>query len=196
MIANVLYRMKVEGRTYLPAEGAAVLVANHVSFVDWLLISSISKRPVRFVMYHTFMKLPLVGVFFRDAKVIPIAPAKENQETLDRAFDRIAEELDAGEIVCIFPEGGLTPDGKLQSFRPGVERILERTPVPVIPIAIEGMWGSFFSRRDGQAFKKPFRRFWSRVKLTVGASIAPESLTVGALEANVAKLGGFDRGSE
>jgi 1-acyl-sn-glycerol-3-phosphate acyltransferase len=141
-------------------------------------------------MYHRFLSMPLLGVFFRDAKVVPIAPAHEDQGLLDEAFDRIAAELEDGQIVCVFPEGKLTRDGRLNPFRTGVERILARTPVPVVPMAIKGMWGSFFSNKDA-GNRRPFRRVWSKVELQIGEALAPEGLTAPALSRVVADLGGF-----
>lgn len=190
-LSHVMYRLKVVGRGAIPADGACVLVSNHVSFVDWMLIAAACPRPVRFVMYHRFLKLPLVGFLFRDAKVIPIAPAHEDQGLLDEAFDRIAEELQQGEIVCIFPEGKLTKNGRLNTFRTGIERIIARTPVPVVPMAIQGMWGSYFSNKDDSALRRPFRRLWSRVRLTIGQPLSPEELSAPRLEQQVAQLGAF-----
>jgi 1-acyl-sn-glycerol-3-phosphate acyltransferase len=166
-----------------------VLVANHVSFVDWLLVAAACPRPVRFVMYHRYFEVPLLKFLFRDAKVIPIASAKEDERTMERAFDRIAHELADDEIVCIFPEGRLTADGKLAAFRPGIERILSRSAVPVIPIGIIGMWGSFFSKKDG-AMRRPFRRFWSRVTLVIGRPLTETQPTAEMLEAEVAAIVG------
>jgi 1-acyl-sn-glycerol-3-phosphate acyltransferase len=191
MLANVLYRLRVEGREHLPDEGPALLVCNHVSFVDWLIVASACARPVRFVMHHGFATLPLLGFVFRDAKVIPIASARESGDVLATAFDRIAAELEEGNLVCIFPEGGLTSDGELAPFRPGVERIVARTPVPVIPMALVGLWGSFFSRKDGAALRRPFRRVWSRVRLVIGPPVPPAAVTAGDLARRVAALGGF-----
>ena len=179
-LANILYRVRVENPDNLPAHGAAVLAVNHVSFIDALLISSASPRPVRFIMDAEYARLPLIRFIFRDAKVIPIAPARENPELLDRAYESIAEELAEGELVCIFPEGGISSDGKLAPFRQGIERIVQRTPVPVVPVALVGLWGSFFSRKDGRAMSRPFRRFWSRVEIRVGEAIAPEVVTASA----------------
>lgn len=190
-LSRVVYRIRVFGREKIPVDGPAVLVANHISFVDWLLIASAVERPARFVMYHKFMKIPVAGYLFRDAKVIPIAPRKENEKTMNEAFDRIAEELEAGSIVCIFPEGRITYDGELTPFRGGVEKIIERTPVPVVPMSIEGMWGSFFSRKGGKAFSRPFRRFWSRVTIRIGDPVAPENVTAAGLAHRVAELGSF-----
>lgn len=189
--AHALYRLRVIGAEHIPAEGPAVIVANHVSFVDWLLIAAASKRPPRFVMDHRFRTLPLVGFVFRDAGVIPIAPAKEDPAVLQRAFDAIAEALEADEVVCIFPEGAVTRDGRQHLFRPGIERILARTPVPVVPVAIGGMWGSFFSRRHGRAMSRPFRRFRARVELAVGAAVPAAEASAARLAHEVAVLGGW-----
>jgi 1-acyl-sn-glycerol-3-phosphate acyltransferase len=190
--ANVLYRLRVEGEENIPVEGPAVLAANHVSFVDWLIFASISARPVRFVMTHEYFGLPLVRFLFRDAKVIPIASGKVDPELKARAYDRIAAELEEGELVFIFPEGRITPDGELRPFRPGIEKIVERTPVPVVPIALVGMWGSFFSRWGGRAMTRPFRRFWSRVEVRIGEPVPPHRVTAHGLAERVAALGGFE----
>lgn len=188
ILARIMYRVRVVGREHVPLEGPALLVCNHVSFVDWLILASVVKRPVRFVMYHGFLKLPVVGFLFRDAKVIPIAPAHEDSDTLEEAFDRIADELAAGEIVCVFPEGKLTKDGEMNPFRTGIERIVARTPVPVTPMALQGLWGSFFSRKDGKALRHPFKRFWSRVTLTVGEAVPADDVSARALQTRVGAL--------
>lgn len=191
MLSVVMYRLDVSGRKNIPSEGACLLTCNHVSYVDWLLIAAACPRPIRFVMYHGFLKLPLLGLFFRDAKVIPIAPAHEGPHVLEAAFDRIAEGLAAGEIVCIFPEGKLTYDGNMNVFRTGIERIAARTPVPIVPVALVGMWGSFFSRKDGKALQKPFRRIWSAVRIVVGEPL-PATTSAGELGVRIAELGGFE----
>ncbi|MEX1311366.1 MAG: MFS transporter, partial [Candidatus Sulfomarinibacteraceae bacterium] len=190
--ANLLYRLRVVGGEKIPDEGPAVLVANHVSFVDWLVFASVSSRPVRFVMTHEYAALPLARFLMRGAKVIEIASAKVDPGVRQRALDRIAAELGEGELVFLFPEGGLTPDGELRPFRPGIERIVERTPVPVVPMALVGMWGSFFSRSGGRAMRRPFRRFWSRVEVRVGDPVPPEDVTAHGLAERVAHLGGWD----
>jgi 1-acyl-sn-glycerol-3-phosphate acyltransferase len=188
ILANVLYRLHSTGRENIPREGPALLVANHVTFIDWLFIASVCKRPARFVMHQDFLGIPGLGFVFRDAKVIPIASARENAEALDAAFDRIAAELADGNVVCIFPEGRLTGDGRMSPFRPGVERIVARTPVPVIPIGLRGLWGSFFSRKDGAALRRPFRRFWSRIDLAIGEPVPPERVRADDLARRVAAL--------
>ena len=191
-LANILYRVRVDHPERIPSEGAAVLAANHISFIDSLLISSASPRPVRFIMDAEYARLPLLRFLFRDAKVIPIAPAGEDPELLDRAYDRIAAELTEGEVVCIFPEGGISPDGHLAPFRRGVEQIVRRTPVPVVPVALVGLWGSFFSRKGGRAMSRPFRRFWSRVEIRVGEGISPEAVSAQAVAERVADLGDWE----
>ncbi len=191
MLAHCVYRLRTVGAEHIPTDGPALLVCNHVSFVDWMIIASACPRPARFVMYHGFLKLPLVGWIFRDAKVIPISPARENAHVVREAFDRIAADLEAGEIVCIFPEGSLTTDGQLRPFRAGVERIVQRTPVPVVPMALVGMWGSFFSRQGGKALRRPFRRVWSRVQLIVGPPLPPQEVSAAGLAGCIAALGGF-----
>jgi hypothetical protein len=191
-MTNLLYRFKVVEPDNIPADGPAVLTANHVSFVDWLLMASASPRPVRFVVDEDYAGLPVIRFLFRGAKVIPIASARDNPEVLNLAFDRIAKELEAGELVCMFPEGRITRDGRLAPFRPGIERIVERTPVPVIPVALVGMWGSFFSRKSGRAMTRPFRRFWSRVEIRIGEAIPPDDVTAQTVAEHVAALGGWD----
>jgi 1-acyl-sn-glycerol-3-phosphate acyltransferase len=188
VIANGMYRLRFIGRDNLPLEGPAVLVCNHVSLVDWLIIASACPRPIRFVVHHSFLSIPLTRRIFKDAKVIPIAGTRENPEILESAFARVAVELRAGELVCIFPEGKITPDGEMDNFRPGVERIVQETPVPVIPMALNGLWGSFFSRKGGKPMQRPFRRACSRVSLAIGEAVPPEEVSADKLERLVRNL--------
>ncbi len=190
VVANVMYRLRVTGEDNIPDDGAAVLVCNHVSFVDWLIIASACDRPPRFVMHHGFSHMPVLRWIFRDAKVIPIAPAHESKDALAEAFERIAAELEDGNLVCIFPEGKLTKDGEMNPFRTGIERIVARTPVPVVPMGLKGMWGSFFSRHDDGALQRPFRRVWSRVFLVIGPPVAAEEVAAARLARRVARLAG------
>lgn len=188
ILANLIYRLKVLGTEKVPTEGPAVLVCNHVSFVDWMVIAAGVKRPVRFIMDHSYAQGFVTRLLCRQAKVILIAPASENPAVLRASFETISQALREGELVCIFPEGRLTPDGKLHSFKTGVEKILRDTPVPVIPMALRGLWGSLFSRKGGRAILKRPTRFWSRVELVISDPIAPEAASAAQLQQKVAEL--------
>lgn len=182
LLSNVAYRLQVDGLDQVPERGPAVVVSNHVSFVDFLIVMGAIRRPARFVMDQQMSKIPLMSVLFRQAKVIPITSYKTDPELVEAAMNRIHEELDRGQLIVIFPEGGLTWDGELAEFKSGVERILERDPVPVVPIALNGLWGSFFSRKGGPAMTRPFRRgFWNRIWMTVGPPLDPHGLDAGSL---------------
>jgi 1-acyl-sn-glycerol-3-phosphate acyltransferase len=165
-----------------------VLVCNHVSFVDWLLIAGSIRRPVRFVMDHRIAAAPVVSLLFKHGKTIPIAPEHEDRATMERAFEKIAEELRAGELVCIFPEGKVTKNGELSPFRAGIERIVRETNVPVVPMALHGLWGSMFSRKEAPALHKLPRRFRAHVTLTIGEPVAAEEASADALQARVQAL--------
>jgi 1-acyl-sn-glycerol-3-phosphate acyltransferase len=140
-------------------------------------------------MHYSFLKIPLTGRIFRDAKVIPIAGSKENPLILDAAYDRISQELSRGEIVCIFPEGQLTRDGRLNPFRHGIERIVERNPVPVIPMALRGMWGSLFSR-DPRNFwaKLRYNKLWSQIRLVIGAPVPAHQVRAQLLQEIIGEM--------
>ena len=191
VLVNVMYRIKVRGLENIPENGAALIVCNHVSFMDALVIGGSVRRPVRFVMDHNIFRIPVMGFIFRTARAIPIAPGREDPAALNRAFDRIDAELADGEIVCIFPEGKLTRDGEMNEFKRGVEKILERRPVPVVPMALRGLWGSFFSRRDGKsAMSRLPRRFWSRIELVATSPVHGDAASAEDLQRIVAGLRG------
>lgn len=168
LLGHSMYRVEHRNLEAIPDEGAALLVCNHVSFVDALLIAGSVRRPIRFVMYYKIFRLPVLNFIFRTAGAIPIAGRNEDIQIYEKAFTRIAQYLKEGELVCIFPEGKLTADGEMNEFRGGVTRILEETPVPVIPMALQGLWGSFFSRDPNKGF---FHRIWSRVVLVAGEAV-------------------------
>ena len=191
MLIHSAYRLDKQGLGHIPEEGAAVLVCNHVSFVDALIIMAASPRPIRFVMDHQIFRIPLLSFVFRTSRAIPIAPYKEDAPMLERAYDEIARALAEGDLVCIFPEGRITDNGEIYPFKPGIRRILERTPVPVVPLALRGLWGSFFSRRDGSAMTRPFRRgLFSKIGFVATTALAPESATPDALRDRVLALRG------
>ncbi|MCY1286669.1 Lysophospholipid transporter LplT [compost metagenome] len=190
LLGHSMYRVEHRGLERIPEEGAALLVCNHVSFVDALLIAGAVRRPVRFVMYYKIYDLPVLNFVFRTAGAVPIAGRNEDLLVYDAAFKRIGEYLHNGELVCIFPEGKLTGDGEIDQFKGGVARILEENPVPVIPMALLGLWGSFFSRDPAKGF---FRRLWSRITLVAGAPLAPEAASPQALQMQVIELRGSAR---
>ena len=191
MLVHSVYRLEKSGLENVPDEGAALIVSNHVSFVDALVIAAACRRPVRFVMDHRIFKLPLLRFVFRTGKAIPIASAKEDPEMMERAFAQVAQALRAGDVVCIFPEGRITDTGELYPFRPGLTRILEDTPVPVVPVALRGLWGSFFSRAGGAAMTRPWRmRPFAKIGLAAGEPVTAVAATPEGLQARVVELRG------
>jgi 1-acyl-sn-glycerol-3-phosphate acyltransferase len=194
LLVHTIYRLDTKGMEHIPHDGPAVLVCNHVSFVDPIVISAAVRRPIRFVMDHRIFRAPLIGFIFRHMKAIPIAPAKEDAALMEAAFDEVAKALADGDLVCIFPEGRITDTGELYPFRPGIARIVERTPVPVVPMALRGLWGSFFSRVSGRAMSNPLHlRPFSKVGLVASAAFDPHSATPEALQAAVVALRGDAR---
>ena len=191
ILVSALYRVEVDGIERIPQEGAALLVCNHVSYMDALIVGGVVRRPVRFVMHRRIFNIPVLHFIFRTAKAIPIAAHKEDPVLLERAFDEIDRALADGELVCIFPEGGLTRDGAIAPFRPGLERILARRFVPVVPLALRGLWGSVFSRRDSALGRARLpRRFRARIALAVGAALPADQVDATTLEQSVRQLRG------
>ena len=193
LLVHTVYRVRKVGLEHLPEDGPCVIVCNHVSYVDAVVIAASVRRPIRFVMDHRIFRVPLLSFIFRTMRTIPIAPAKEDPAMKDRAFASAKEALEAGEIVGIFPEGKLTESGEMNPFRPGVGQIVAATPVPVIPMALSGLWGSFFSRsHQGRAMRR-LRGAFSRIGLVVGAPIPPDEASPERLQAEVLALRGERR---
>lgn len=193
LLIHTLYRVRKQGMENIPDSGALIVVANHVSFVDALILGGCIRRPVRFVMYYKIYKLPVMNFIFRTARAIPIAGRREDPELYEAAFAQMNEALENGEVLCIFPEGQITHDGEMNEFRPGVLRVLEQSPVPVVPVALQGLWGSLFSRKGGPAFFKLPRRMFARIGLNVGKALPPAAVTLDALQAQVHSLRGSRR---
>jgi hypothetical protein len=191
MLVHSVYRLEKSGLEHVPDEGPALIVANHVSFVDALVIAAAVRRPVRFVMDHRIFGIPVLNFVFRTGKAIPIAAAKEDPAMMERAFAEVAAALRAGDLVCIFPEGRITDTGELYPFRPGLKRILEETPVPVVPVALRGLWGSFFSRESGAAMTRPWRtRPFRKIGLVAGDAVAAAAATPEGLQEKVRAMRG------
>lgn len=191
LLIHSFYRLNKRGVEHIPHEGPAVVICNHVSFVDPVILMAVSPRPIRFIMDHRIFRTPIISFIFRHSRAIPIAPAKEDPEMMEKAFAEAGKALDEGELVGIFPEGRITDTGELYPFRPGITRILERNPVPVIPLALQGLWGSFFSRKDGAAMTKPFRRgLFSKIAVVGAPPVSPAKATPERLQGVVQELRG------
>ena len=182
IFSHLFYRLKVTGEENIPKEGAVILSCNHVSYIDWLIIFGACKRPARFVMYYKFFQKPLLRTLFKQGKVIPIASAHENKSILTKAYHTIESDLINGEVICIFPEGEITRNGEINQFRPGLSKIVEKTEVSVIPIALCGLWGSIFSRsKDKHLFRSPFK-FWRKIEVHIGVPIPAKELNLTKLQ--------------
>jgi 1-acyl-sn-glycerol-3-phosphate acyltransferase len=191
MLIHTFHHVKTIDADRIPESGPAVLVCNHVSYVDAIVIGAASPRPIRFVMDHRIFKLPLLGWIFRTAKAIPIAPAKEDPWLMEKAFVDIAQALHEGDLVCIFPEGKLTSTGDMSEFKGGIAKIVERSKVPVIPMALRGLWGHLLSRSQDNVFERAFRKGWrSSLALAVGQPVPPHDVTPELLHTQVAQLRG------
>jgi 1-acyl-sn-glycerol-3-phosphate acyltransferase len=192
-LIHASYRFRVRGMEHIPSRGPAIVVCNHVSFIDWVFVAVALPRLPHFVMHHHHWKMPIFRRFFDLHRVIPIAPRRDDPERLERAMRMIDQALADGELVMLFPEGTMTPDGELSEFRPGIERIVARRPVPVVPLALRGLWGSFFSRDGGEPMKHRPRLARSTVEVIAGPPIAPESFSMREVAARIGALRGAVR---
>ena len=191
LLVHTMYRIDRTDLDKIPDEGPAILVCNHVSFVDALVLAGCIRRPIRFVMYYRIFQLPILSFVFKTANTIPIAGKSEDPKMMKHAFGEISSALRQGELVCIFPEGRITEDGELNTFKSGVMWALERDQVPVIPLALRGLWGSFFSRAYGSAMSRLFPRgLLSRLELVAGDPIEASAVTPELLQQKVEQLRG------
>jgi 1-acyl-sn-glycerol-3-phosphate acyltransferase len=193
IVVNTIYRVRPSGIENIPAKGPAIVVCNHVSYMDPIVLLASVRRPMRFVMYYKIFQLPLLRFLFQQVRAIPIASAKEDEQLMNEAFEKVDAELAAGNIVCIFPEGGITNDGEIQRFRPGIERVIANRPVPVVPVALQNLWGSWFSRSNGGKIRKFPRRFFAKVPVIIGEPVMPGDVTAAKLELLVRTLRGDRR---
>ena len=193
ILVNTIYRVRPSGTENIPEKGPAVVVCNHVSYMDPILLLASVRRPMRFVMYYKIFQLPLLRFLFQHAKAIPIASAKEDEQLMNEAFEKVDAELEAGNIVCIFPEGGITSDGEIHRFRPGIEKVIARRPVPVIPVGLQNLWGSWFSRSQGGSIRMVPGRLFARVPVMIGEPVMPGDVTAANLEILVRTLRGDRR---
>ncbi len=188
VVTHTIYRVKHKNLHHLPEHGGALIVCNHVSYMDSLLLSAVCPRLIRFVMEEDYANLPPLRGFLRRAGVIPISAS--NRTSIRRAFNDVEKALSEGHIVCIFPEGRLTSDGEMNEFMRGIDIILRRSPVPVIPMALKGLWGSYFSRAKGRACKGLPTRFWSKLEIEAGTPVDPKQASAQAMFEKVQALRG------
>jgi 1-acyl-sn-glycerol-3-phosphate acyltransferase len=192
ILIHTIYRVRMMGDEEIPEDGAVIIAANHVSFVDPLILGGMIRRPVRFVMHHSIFKIPVLNFIFRTGKAIPIASRDDDPAILEAAYLQIEKVLDSDEVLGIFPEGAITRDGDIQPFKSGVCKIIAKQPVPVVPVALCNLWGSMFSRRDTFWKRRPYK-LWSLIEVRVGQPIPATEVTAERLQLEVAKLRGADR---
>ena len=149
--------------------------------MDALIIGGCVRRPIRFVMYHKIFNIPFLRFIFKTANAIPIAPKKEDPELLKLAYNKIEDELNSGNIIGIFPEGKLTPDGEIGEFKPGIENIHLQAPVTIVPMALNGLWGSFFSNQNGKPMRRLPRKLWRKIKVIAGEPILNREISANQL---------------
>lgn len=180
-LSKTMYRLKIEGRENIPDEGAVIIACNHVSFIDWILIMSASPRPVRFVIDHAYYYAKGMRFWFKQAHLIPIATKREDPEILNQAFLDMKTGLEEGHVLGIFPEGWITRDGKMKKFQPGIKKITSMHPTVVVPMVIQGLWGSFYSF-EGKGVMKGFSLKRRRVTLKILPAISAEDFDLKKLE--------------
>jgi len=186
LVTRLFYPLRVRGRENLPRRGGALLVSNHVSFVDWLLLTAAAKRPVRFLIGKEFYESPWLGPFVRVARVIPIPSALRPREVA-LALRRCSDAVRNGDVVCVFAEGGITRTGGLMPFQRGFERIMRGLDAPIVPVAVMGVWGSLFSFAGGKFFWKWPRQLHLPVTVNFGRPLPPAA-TADEARAAVEKL--------
>ncbi|PSW21010.1 MFS transporter [Photobacterium sanctipauli] len=191
VVSHTMYRVKHKDLANIPTEGGVLIVSNHVSYMDALLLAGACPRPIRFLMDRDIYNLPLIRSFCKACKVIPIDAT--DRKSVMKAFVKVSKYLERGDVVCVFPEGQLTYDGEVAPFMRGIDLIIKRSPVPVVPVALQGLWGSYFSREGGRALLKIPKRFWSKVNIIVGSPIDSKQANSEILREEVLTLRGDNR---
>jgi acyl-[acyl-carrier-protein]-phospholipid O-acyltransferase/long-chain-fatty-acid--[acyl-carrier-protein] ligase len=174
MLMKSLYRVQVEGLENIPADRGALVVANHISWVDGVLLGLACPRHPRMVAFAQYFDNRWLGWFGRLGRIIPIGTTRKS---MVESIRQSREALQNGEIVCIFPEGGISRSGELQEFRPGFLSILKDTDAPLVPVYLDGLWGSIFSHEGGKFFWKWPKHWRYPVSIRFGRPIiGPESV--------------------
>ena len=193
VLIHSVYRIDKKDLEKIPAQGPALLVCNHVSFFDPPILLAVLPRPARFLMWYGFYELPIVKAIFKGVNAIPVGNRRHRPDLVPKAFDTIAQALANGELVVVFPEGTITRNGEMSKFQPGIDEIIKRTPVPVVPMAIRGMWGTWFSRHKGRAFKGLPTSFMKKITVVSGAPVEAEQATRVLMQEKVEALGGQEK---
>jgi len=176
---KLCYKVEVHGLENFPKNGPVLMACNHYSFLDWLIIMVALPRHVHFVIDHNFYNFPILGLILKKVRTIPIASGSNQPRLLKQAFATVAKYLSEDRVVLIFPEGGLTRKGNIQKFRKGITLVKAKTTAPVIPMSVDGIWGSFFSYAQPGLFSLKKLNFKKR-KITV--NIHPEYKNIDDLD--------------
>jgi acyl-[acyl-carrier-protein]-phospholipid O-acyltransferase/long-chain-fatty-acid--[acyl-carrier-protein] ligase len=182
LLVHSVYRMRIKGRDNIPAKGGALFVCNHLSLVDALLLAGSTERHIRFLMYKGFYDHPLIGLIARAARAIPISSEQRPREMI-RSLRAASDAIRNGEVVCIFAEGQMTRIGQLLPFRRGFERIMKGVDAPIVPVHLDGVWGSIFSFERGRYIWKLPRRALYPITVSYGAPMPPTSTAVDVRQA-------------
>jgi acyl-[acyl-carrier-protein]-phospholipid O-acyltransferase/long-chain-fatty-acid--[acyl-carrier-protein] ligase len=174
LVTKTIYRIRIEGRDNIPEKGGALLVCNHVSFVDAPLLMAATDRKIHFIMDKSYYELWWIKPFGGILGLIPIAPNLGLRELI-KSLQTAGDKIRAGEVVCIFAEGQITRTGELNEFHRGSERIMKNVDAPIVPIALVGVWGSIFSFERGKFFWKWPRHIFYPVTIRFGKSLPPDS---------------------
>jgi len=186
-VANIVYRIQVSGAENIPRRGGALLIANHVSYVDAILVTSAMSRLVRFVMHRSFYESPLLHPFVKIMGCIPISDSDRPRD-LVASLKKARQAIQDGEIVCIFAEGAVTRHGQMLRFKKGFERIVQGLDAPIIPVHLDRVWGSVFSFEGGRIFYKWPRRLPYPITVSFGAPMPSDSSTA-AVRQSIVELG-------
>jgi len=189
VLSHSMYRVRHEGIDLVPESGGALIACNHVSYIDALILAGAVRRPIRFVMAKDVYDMPFLNYLFRACRTIPIAPKSVDPHTYDKAFEDIEQALEEGDLLCIFPEGRLTPDGKVGEFKSGIMKVLEKTPVPVVPAALKGLWGMKFTHHGDGLFRGSWK-LRSKLGVALSAPVEGPDVNLYALQREVVRLRG------
>jgi len=188
LLAQLSYRLNAKGVKNIPSEGPVMLVANHVTFVDWLFLGAACSRPIRFLMDKDYYDIKLFTPILKMAGAIPVSPRHKNAEAYAFAMKEMVRTLEQGQVLLVFPEGKLTRSGNMNEFQRGFEKVLNEAPAPVIPVALHGLWGSFFSRRWGRAMSRPFKRLYSKIGVEFGEAKSADEATAKVMRLAIQKM--------